>query len=46
MRLHLLCEKSGAILLVLVGRMPGWQSDEILEKFTADHMHCYDFHGV
>ena len=37
MRLHLLCEKSGAILLVLVGLMAGWQagrqSDEILVDF-------------
>ena len=30
MRLPLLCEKSGAILLVLVGLMAGRQSDEIL----------------
>ena len=30
-RLPLLCEKSGAILLVLVGLTAGWQSDEIRE---------------
>ena len=32
-RLPLLCKKSGAILLVLVGPTAGWQSDEILEVF-------------
>ena len=31
MRLPLLCEKSGAILLVLVGLMAGRQLDEIRE---------------
>ena len=34
MQFPLLCEKSGAILLVLVGLMAGWQaSDEILADF-------------
>ena len=32
-RFPLLCEKSGAILLVLVGLTAGWQSDEILVDF-------------
>ena len=47
MQLPLLCEKSGAILLVLVGlmadRQSGRQSDEILVdlknlKFSTDHI--------
>ena len=29
----LLCKKSGAILLVLVGLMAGWQSEQILVDF-------------
>ena len=33
MQLPLLCEKSGAILLVLVGIMAGQQSDKILVDF-------------
>ena len=43
MRLPLLCEKSETILLVLVGLMAVWQSDEILVylknfKFSTDHI--------
>ena len=33
MRFPLLCEKSGAILLVLVGLTACWQSDEIQVNF-------------
>ena len=35
MQLPLLCEQSGAILLVLVGLMAGRQSEEILKKFKV-----------
>ena len=43
MRLPLLCEKSGAILLVLVGLTAGRQSDKIVVdlkflKFSTDHI--------
>ena len=43
MQFPLLCEKSGPILLVLVGLTAGWQSDEILVdlkilKFCADRI--------
>ena len=43
MQLPLLCEKSGAIFLVLVGFMAGRQSDETLVdlnilKFSTDHI--------
>ena len=44
MQFPLSCEKSGAILLVLVGltasRQAGWQSDEILVDFKifTDHI--------
>ena len=31
--INFVCEKTGAIFLVLVGLMAGWQADEIQVKF-------------